>query len=185
MSAERTTETRRPHPSSVYRIYDEHATLIYVGVTDRGHKRQSEHVQTKPWAWEIAETHWEHFRTRKAALNRERELIATKHPRHNVLLRDGADGQPEQIEFKLRADQYELLKRCYAEGERLGREWEKLQKDYKARLSTHRSITHRLLRSVRAGRPLTEKDNQVIDAYLAHLELLDQHEAEREKKWAA
>jgi hypothetical protein len=77
-----TSETR---PSSVYRLYNEAGELLYVGLTDRGHLRVADHLASKPWAWEIAETRWEHFATRDEAAARERTVIEGEYPLYNIV----------------------------------------------------------------------------------------------------
>jgi predicted GIY-YIG superfamily endonuclease len=71
-------------PTAVYLLYNSADELLYIGVTDRGQRRQTEHHRSKAWASEIHRTEWEHFDTRDAALAREVELIAERKPRENV-----------------------------------------------------------------------------------------------------
>jgi hypothetical protein len=72
-------------PTSVYRYYDEHRRLLYVGVTARGIKRGHEHSLTKEW-WPLAvRSTVEHFRTRGAALAHECYLIKKHQPPYNVV----------------------------------------------------------------------------------------------------
>lgn len=74
----------RPHPTSVYRYYDEDGVLIYVGITGRGTRRNLEHSDKAAWWPFVARQEVEHYPTRKAALTRERSLIRKYRPPFNT-----------------------------------------------------------------------------------------------------
>lgn len=73
-----------PSPTSVYLYRDADETLIYVGVTSRGIKRNREHDRTKEWWPFVATQEVEHHADRRSALARERELIETFAPPFNT-----------------------------------------------------------------------------------------------------
>ena len=70
-------------PTSVYSYFDKNGRLLYVGVTSRGFERAHEHSATKSWWWLSAGCSLEHYPTRSAALDRERELIERHNPPFN------------------------------------------------------------------------------------------------------
>jgi excisionase family DNA binding protein len=69
----------------VYLAYDDAGVLLYVGVTSRGIVRFTQHAANHAFAADIARFDIEHFPTRQAALEREREHISRRGPRHNLL----------------------------------------------------------------------------------------------------
>lgn len=71
-------------PTSVYKFYDEYGVLIYVGITSRGLKRQSEHNKGKSWWPYVASQEIEHHACRGDALAREESLIASHEPPFNT-----------------------------------------------------------------------------------------------------
>lgn len=72
-----------PAQTSVYRYYDRHDILIYVGITNRGMRRQSEHNADKEW-WSLVDRQdVEHYPTRPEALAREKDLITRHLPPFN------------------------------------------------------------------------------------------------------
>lgn len=70
--------------TSVYKYYDEFGTLLYVGITSRGMRRQREHNKDKPWWGYVASQLVEHFETREQALSRESSLIDAYRPPFNT-----------------------------------------------------------------------------------------------------
>jgi len=70
--------------TTLYQYYDATEVLLYVGITDRGHARASEHAKGKPWWPEVARGEMEHFQSRDRALQREAFLITTLRPRYNI-----------------------------------------------------------------------------------------------------
>jgi hypothetical protein len=71
-------------PTSVYRYYDQHGLLLYVGVTSRGIQRNREHNTTKEWWPYVVSQQVDHHATRGRALAAERHLIQTFHPPFNT-----------------------------------------------------------------------------------------------------
>ena len=70
--------------TSVYRYYDRHGILIYVGMTSRGAQRQGEHVASKDWWQFVARQEVDHFPTAAAARAHERQTIASRLPPFNT-----------------------------------------------------------------------------------------------------
>lgn len=75
---------RNDTPTSVYKYYDEYGILIYVGITSRGAKRQSEHNKDKSWWAHVASQTVEHFDSRHVALDHEESLILSHEPPFNT-----------------------------------------------------------------------------------------------------
>lgn len=69
--------------TSVYRYYDQHRVLIYVGITKRGIARQSEHNRGREWWPFVTSQEVEHFPSREEAHAREVELIERYTPPFN------------------------------------------------------------------------------------------------------
>jgi hypothetical protein len=70
--------------TSVYRYYDRHGVLIYVGITKRGITRNFEHNGSAPWWPYVAHQDVEHYPTRTEAERRERALIVEFRPPFNT-----------------------------------------------------------------------------------------------------
>jgi predicted GIY-YIG superfamily endonuclease len=70
-------------PTSVYLMFDQHGACLYVGITKVAPNRFVQHAADKPWYQDIAETRFEHYRTRITAARREAWLIAKLNPEHN------------------------------------------------------------------------------------------------------
>ena len=62
-------------PTSVYLLYDSNNKLLYVGVTECGFNRLSQHLHYQSWWSHVASTRFEHYATRTEALKREKQLI--------------------------------------------------------------------------------------------------------------
>ena len=71
-------------PTSVYRYYDKHGVLLYVGITGRGMARNGEHNKTKEWWQYVTRQEVEHYKTRRAAHSTEKKLIRQHRPPFNV-----------------------------------------------------------------------------------------------------
>lgn len=173
-------DSEQVRPCSVYRIYAADGTLIYVGVTDRGQRRQVEHINSKQWAREMAETHWEHYESREKALSRERELIITQHPKYNLIHHAGGD--PEQMEYRLRAEQYDLLKQSQVAYKALHAEYDRFVKAFEQRFEAWEKINAVLRNSVRDNTPIGKKKSAKIKNLL---EQIEQRSAGRKKRDAA
>jgi hypothetical protein len=69
----------------VYLCFDADDTLLYVGITVSGFERFAGHRKNgSVWTRDVARIEIEHLATRKDAADRERELIQTLHPKHNI-----------------------------------------------------------------------------------------------------
>jgi predicted GIY-YIG superfamily endonuclease len=71
-------------PCSLYRYFDEHGTLIYVGITSRRTKRQKEHNTDKDWWQYVHHQTVQHFDTREEAEAKERAVIRHQNPPFNT-----------------------------------------------------------------------------------------------------
>lgn len=70
--------------NSVYKYYDSHKILIYVGITKQGMGRNRQHNADKVWWPFVAQQEIEHLESRDAAAAREIELIRRHRPPFNV-----------------------------------------------------------------------------------------------------
>ncbi len=75
-----------PGNSPKHMVYLLHGAdrLLYVGITDRGPARLSEHYRRKPWFDLVDRTEFERYDTRIDAAARERYLIRTLRPVFNI-----------------------------------------------------------------------------------------------------
>lgn len=78
-------------PTSVYRYFDRDGILLYVGITGRGMSRNSEHNKSKDWWPYVTRQEVDHCKTRRAALNLERETIRQFRPPFNTQHNPGSD----------------------------------------------------------------------------------------------
>lgn len=70
----------------VYLCFDRRRRLLYVGVTSDGMQRfRQGHGKRAAWWRDVVSIEVEHFDTRDAALARERDLIRSAFPEHNVV----------------------------------------------------------------------------------------------------
>lgn len=70
--------------TSIYQFFDADDELLYVGITDYLPTRLGQHDREKPWWFEVHRISVEHVEDRDHALERERTLIQSLRPRHNV-----------------------------------------------------------------------------------------------------
>ncbi|MET8648505.1 hypothetical protein [Nocardia aurea] len=70
-------------PTSLYLYYDRDSVLLYVGITNRGIKRNSEHNADKEWWPYVASQEVRHLPSREEAVRIEREVIAERRPPFN------------------------------------------------------------------------------------------------------
>ena len=70
--------------TSVYEFFDANDELLYVGVTNGLPHRLGQHDADKPWWTAVVRVEVEHYETRADALDRERTLIQSLRPLHNV-----------------------------------------------------------------------------------------------------
>lgn len=73
----------------VYLLYEEAGELLYVGITDRGPVRLVEHHRSKPWFPAVVRVEFERYATRADSERREKFLISSRAPRHNVIHNQG------------------------------------------------------------------------------------------------
>lgn len=81
-------------PTTLYRIFGEDGSLIYVGISAHPVQRIKEHSKAKPWWGEVANVTMEHFPTRRDARRAEDSAILSEMPIHNIqgaLSRSNAD----------------------------------------------------------------------------------------------
>lgn len=71
-------------PTSVYRYYDRHGVLIYVGITHRDIRRNLEHNKRARWWPYVVRQEVDHFETRDQALAHEKALIFQYRPPFNT-----------------------------------------------------------------------------------------------------
>jgi len=69
--------------SAVYRLYDAHGDLLYIGVTDNLKGRFNQHRQERPWWGEVARKTAAWYASRADALAAGAHAIASESPRHN------------------------------------------------------------------------------------------------------
>jgi predicted GIY-YIG superfamily endonuclease len=73
-----------PIPTALYRLRDQHKTLLYVGITNNLGWRWKTHAADKDWWPEVAARSIEWFPTREHALAAEAAAIRSERPLHNV-----------------------------------------------------------------------------------------------------
>ena len=68
----------------LYRMYDQHNHLLYVGVTNHIDRRMQQHAQDKPWWYQVHDIEVEVFQDRFAAEQAEINAIQSEYPRFNI-----------------------------------------------------------------------------------------------------
>jgi hypothetical protein len=84
------------HPQSLYRMYDAHGSLLYVGITQRRMQRFHEHSASQPWWSQVARIDVEHHPDRASVEAAERHAIQTEDPHYNVVGRRGTTYLPRR-----------------------------------------------------------------------------------------
>lgn len=74
-----------PRLHVLYRMYDATDALLYVGITMNVEDRFADHRAMKAWWAEVVDIKLEHFPTREAVEQAERDAIRTERPRFNVV----------------------------------------------------------------------------------------------------
>jgi len=69
----------------LYRLWNDHHALLYVGITDDVDARMDEHRADKPWWGEVTQTSIEEFGSRRRAIEAETRAIFWEQPRYNIL----------------------------------------------------------------------------------------------------
>jgi predicted GIY-YIG superfamily endonuclease len=70
--------------TTLYRYYDEHDRLLYVGITGDNTNRQSQHRRDSFWFGEIRSAVFEHYESRELAAAAEVRAIQDEKPRYNT-----------------------------------------------------------------------------------------------------
>lgn len=71
--------------TALYRLYDGHGHLLYVGISNDVHGRIRTHRMERTWGPSVADVRVEWFATRAEALAAEANAIRRERPRHNVM----------------------------------------------------------------------------------------------------
>lgn len=82
----------RPETTTLYRLYDSHRVLLYVGISNQPLVRFGQHAADKPWWTEVAHIDLDHFHERSWAEAAERQAITREHPLYNVVHSPHPDG---------------------------------------------------------------------------------------------
>ncbi|MER6477129.1 GIY-YIG nuclease family protein [Streptomyces filamentosus] len=69
--------------SAVYRLYDEHEALLYIGVTRNPPSRWKDHRKEMFWWREVTDKRLTWYSTHEEAWEAERHAIRTEGPRYN------------------------------------------------------------------------------------------------------
>ena len=77
----RTLRTR----TALYRFYDAHGMLLYVGITDRPGRRWQEHMERKPWYPQVRHQAATWYGSEPEARRAETRAIRAEHPKFNVV----------------------------------------------------------------------------------------------------
>lgn len=81
-------------PYSLYRLYGEEETLLYVGMSMNLPARLTNHRVQKEWWTAVHHIGVEHFDSRRKVLDAEREAIQSEHPLWNIQHRVGPPSEP-------------------------------------------------------------------------------------------
>lgn len=81
----RKVEDYKGPPTTLYRFFDAHGKLLYVGVSVNAPYRITQHRQTKDWFEDVASATFSHLPTRVDALEAEAVAIATEDPEMNIV----------------------------------------------------------------------------------------------------
>jgi hypothetical protein len=69
--------------NTLYRFYDKHGVLIYVGITCSLNDRIRQHSQYQVWWREVVDAKFEHFDSRAQLEDAELQAIRSERPRYN------------------------------------------------------------------------------------------------------
>lgn len=114
--------------TSVYRYYDKHGLLLYVGITSRGPQRNREHNETKGWWSYVARQDVAHYSTRQEAERVEQELIRQNRPPFNVAHNTGWQQVREDYLINLHDEQAKEWDDAWDEGFYFA--WQKMRVDF-------------------------------------------------------
>ena len=68
----------------VYRMFDEHGDLLYIGKSGNYFQRMETHMKDKPWWGQVANITVTHYPCRCTCEDGEREAIQLEMPKYNV-----------------------------------------------------------------------------------------------------
>lgn len=68
---------------TLYRLWDRHNQLLYVGISSKWYERLHAHEKNQPWWDEVVTVTLENFQTREAVIDAEKIAIKTERPLHN------------------------------------------------------------------------------------------------------
>ncbi len=98
--------------TSLYRHFAEDGELLYIGISVSALSRLGQHEKHAPWFDKICHVTVEHFDTRKAALEAERNAIQAEKPTHNKHHnRPELEAATRYVEEKAERDREELINR--------------------------------------------------------------------------
>jgi predicted DNA-binding transcriptional regulator AlpA len=75
--------------TQLYRHYDAHGKLLYVGISLNVMSRRLTHEATSPWFLEVVRIEIEHYPSRDEASRAEKSAIRRERPQHNVMNQPG------------------------------------------------------------------------------------------------
>src|SRR5439155_16381519 len=78
------TTTRGEQQMYLYRFFDKHGTLLYIGISNNPHHRWDAHAGDKPWWREVADQTCERAGDIDDALAVEEDAIHRERPRYNT-----------------------------------------------------------------------------------------------------
>lgn len=81
-------------PYALYRLYGEEETLLYVGMSMNLPARMTQHKVQKVWWQSVRHITVDHFDSRRAVLDAEREAIQSERPLWNIQHSVGASDRP-------------------------------------------------------------------------------------------
>lgn len=71
--------------TTLYRLFDQHGRLLYVGISGNPGRRFSQHAGDKHWWGDVADVKLVHYRTRAEAEDAELYAIRSEHPAYNIV----------------------------------------------------------------------------------------------------
>lgn len=74
---------RKASTHVLYRIFDRHGHLLYIGITNDAGRRFVQHLYSQPWAKQMTDIKLEHFKTRWELAEAEIAAIQAEHPKYN------------------------------------------------------------------------------------------------------
>jgi predicted GIY-YIG superfamily endonuclease len=87
-------------PHALYRFFAADGTLLYIGLTANPGTRWKSHAAEKPWWLNVVKVTVEHFPTRSAVIEAERNAIQGERPLHNVTHNRDGGAHPGAIDHQ-------------------------------------------------------------------------------------